>query len=313
MESFERLKGMVFGLATGDALGVPVEFSNRESCRENPVTGMRGFGTHTQPAGTWSDDASMTFCTMEAMLGDYHPELLGDYFLRWIQQGFWTPHGLVFDRGLATTAALQRLAAGTPAVLAGGNDEMSNGNGSLMRMAPLAWHPEKDEAAFFHLVREASSVTHRHPRSVMACHFYLHLLRQLFRHKPAKAWEEVRMNWPSQMEILWPEAAAELAAFERILQPDFVSLSEDEIQSGGYVMHSLEASVWCLLNTNSYADAVLKAVNLGGDTDTTGAICGALAGAFYGYSSIPKEWIRILARTTEIENLALRFNGKFCL
>jgi ADP-ribosyl-[dinitrogen reductase] hydrolase len=313
MESFERLKGMVFGLATGDALGVPVEFSKRVSCRENPVTGMRGFGTHTQPAGTWSDDASMTFCTMEAMLGDFSPELLGIYFLRWMQQGFWTPHGIVFDKGLATTAALQRLAAGTPAVLAGGNDEMSNGNGSLMRIAPLAWYPEQEEAAFFHLIREASSVTHGHPRSVMACHFYLLLLRQLFRHEPAQAWEKVRTNWPSQMEKLWPEAVSELSAFDRILQPDFASLSEDEIQSGGYVMHSLEASVWCLLNTNSYTDAVLKAINLGEDTDTTGAICGALAGTVYGYSSIPKEWIRILARTTEIENLALRFNGKFCL
>jgi ADP-ribosylglycohydrolase len=180
-----------------------------------------------------------------------------------------------------------------------------------MRMAPLAWHPEKDEAAFFYLIREASSVTHRHPRSVMACHFYLLLLRNLFHFEPAQAWEEVRTNWPTQIEILWPEAAPELAAFGRILRPDFASLSEDEIQSGGYVMHSLEASVWCLLNSNSYAEAVLKAVNLGGDTDTTGAICGALAGTVYGYSGIPEEWRRMLARTTEIEELSSRFHQKF--
>ena len=313
MDELEKLKGMVFGLAAGDALGVPVEFEDRDYCRCNPVSGMQGFGFHKQPAGTWSDDASMTFCTMEAMLGDFSPALLGKNFLRWLQDGWWTPHGIVFDKGIATSDALHRLARGVPADLSGGADEMSNGNGSLMRIAALAWHPETADAAFLKLVKDASSITHCHPRSVLACHFYLKFLRLLMQHPKEKAFEAVQLEWPSLIRELWPDAAPELSHFGRLLRADFAALPEDAIESHGYVMHSLEASVWCLLNSDSYPEAVLKAVNLGWDTDTSAAVCGALAGAFYGYSSIPKEWISILARTNEIENLALRFHGKFCL
>jgi len=312
MDGMHKLKGMVFGLAAGDALGVPVEFKEREYCRRNPVSGMQGFGSHMQPPGTWSDDASMTFCTMEAMLEDFSPELLGRNFLRWLKEGWWTPHGVVFDKGLATTDALYRLSQGVPAALAGGADEMSNGNGSLMRIAPLAWHPEGEEPALLQLVKEASSVTHRHPRSVLACHFYLSFLRLLMQHGKEKAFSKVQHDWPVLILQLWPEAESELSAFQRLLRPDFTALPEDAIESRGYVMHSLEASVWCLMNSESYPEAVLKAVNLGWDTDTTGAVCGALAGAHYGYAAIPQEWIRVLARTSEIENLALRFQARFC-
>lgn len=197
-------------------------------------------------------------------------------------------------------------------MLAGGTDEMSNGNGSLMRIAPLAWHPEGEEPAFLQLAKDASSVTHRHPRSVLACHFYLSFLRLLMQHGKEEAFSKLQHDWPGLISRLWPEAGSELAAFQRLLHPDFAALPEDAIESSGYVMHSLEASVWCLMNSDSYPEAVLKAVNLGWDTDTTGAVCGALAGAYYGYEAIPKEWIHALARTSEIENLALRFHGKFC-
>ena len=303
---------MVFGLAAGDALGVPVEFKSREFCRRQPVTGMQGFGSHLQPAGTWSDDSSMTFCTMEAMLGEFEARQLGNHFLRWIMDGWWTPHGDVFDKGLATTAALQRLHAGVHPEEAGGMDEMSNGNGSLMRISPLAWHPVQEEEAFFRLVKQVSSLTHRHLRSVMACHFYLEYLRLLLGGAEKEAgFFSLQQGWKDRLLRILPGAQSELPVFDKVLDPGFAGLPESGIQSEGYVMHSLEAAVWSFLNTDSCPDALLKAVNLGGDTDTTGAVCGALAGAYYGFGSLPSEWVSVLARQDEIEALCIRFYEKY--
>lgn len=303
---------MLLGLAAGDALGVPVEFCKRAERISDPVKEMRAFGSHMQEAGTWSDDASLTFCTVEAMLEDFSPELLGKKFLRWFLENHWTARGRVFDIGIATRQALQRLGSGISATAAGGREENSNGNGSLMRIAPLAWHPEQDEMAFFRLVSNASSITHGHKRSIMACHFYLEFLRLLLEGETAApALQQVQREWPEKILRLCPAAEEELPLFKRLLSAAFTGLNETEIHSGGYVIHSLEASLWCLLNTATYREAVEMAVNLGEDTDTTAAICGALAGTLYGGHSIPEEWLSVLAGTDEIELLAHSFAQKF--
>jgi ADP-ribosylglycohydrolase len=309
MELKERIKGMLFGIATGDALGVPVEFCKRQSRIDDPVQEMRAFGTHHQPAGTWSDDSSLVFCTVEAMLKGYSTELLGRYFLDWFLNGYWSAHGSVFDIGIATSQALQRIKSGFKAELAGGDEEMSNGNGSLMRIAPLIWECKNLEASErFHFVASASSITHRHLRSILACHYLIEFIRLLAHNSLDKmqAFNEMCRSWESGLLVHSPECANEISAFSRILQPDFHLLPEEELSGSGYVVNTLETSVWCLLNSGNFRDSVLMAVNFGDDTDTTAAVTGALAGTYYGSSKIPLEWKSVIARSEDIENLALR-------
>src|SRR5689334_23383454 len=126
-DSHRRLLGGMWGALIGDALGVPVEFTSREVRRRDPVTDMRGYGTHQQPSGTWSDDGSLLLCTVEALCDDYDPQRLAGLFLAWHGRGYWTPHGTVFDIGIATTAALSRLRQGMPPEEAGGAGERDNG------------------------------------------------------------------------------------------------------------------------------------------------------------------------------------------
>ncbi|QIX59971.1 ADP-ribosylglycohydrolase family protein [Hymenobacter sp. BT18] len=310
-----QIRAALLGLAVGDALGVPVEFQSRAARRQDPVVVMRAYGTHNQPAGTWSDDASLTFCLAESLCRGYDLGDLSRRFINWYEHGYWTPHGHVFDVGVATSEAIRRLSRGTSPLLAGGNDEYSNGNGSLMRILPLAfWMQPLTLVERFRLSLEVSSLTHAHTRSILACFIYLELARQLLsgldKHAAYKAMQQ-EVNEFAHTE---PALLAELPRFHRILenpQADYEILSliryrEDEISGSGYVLHTLEAALWCLLRYDTYAETVLAAVNLGDDTDTTGAVTGGLAGLYYGEAAIPPEWLQVLARRADIEDLARR-------
>lgn len=304
-----QFRSALFGLAVGDALGVPVEFQGRAARRGDPVTGMRAYGTHHQPAGTWSDDASLTFCLAEALADGYGVRRLADHCARWYEDAFWTPHGKVFDIGITTREALQRLknVPKNASPLVGGRDEMSNGNGSLMRILPLAFYqPDAPLPVRFQCIADASAVTHGHLRSALACFLYLELAAHLRAGlAPAVAYARLCAAAPAQFEeLLVP--ASEAAPFARFLAGELASAPEADIASSGYVLHTLEAAVWCLLCHASYADTVLAAVNLGDDTDTTGAVAGGLAGLCYGEAAIPAEWLAALARRADIEELAHR-------
>ena len=304
-----QLRSALLGLAVGDALGVPVEFTSRAARLLDPVAEMRAYGTHQQPAGTWSDDASLTFCLAEAMAEGYTVRGLADKCRRWAEQGFWTPHGHVFDIGITTREALQRLKEQAPgdSPLVGGRDEMSNGNGSLMRILPLAFYkPEADLPTRFQLICEASAITHGHVRSAIACFLYLEMaayLRQGLR--PQEAYAKLGQTAPAQLKQL-NLPAQEINQFKRILTGSLAILPESAIASSGYVVHTLEAALWCLLRHETYAATVLAAVNLGEDTDTTGAVAGGLAGLYYGEAAIPENWLQFLARRADIEVLAHR-------
>jgi len=300
-------KSLLFGVAVGDALGVPVEFKSRFYLHEHPVRGMTGYGTHEVPPGTWSDDSSLTFCLAEAMVSGFDLELMGRNFVRWYYQSFWTSTGAVFDIGILTSVAIQRLQRGTRPDLAGNRDEDSNGNGSLMRIAPLAFHLEdKSPEERFDLTRRVSSVTHGHIRSVIACFYYLEFARKLFSSDDKHTiYHELQEEIPPFLKSLSIDPG-EISLFDRLLKGNIHKRHEDEIKSDGYVLHTLEASIWCLMRGDSYRETVLKAVNLGFDTDTTGAVTGGLAGLLYGFDSIPENWINTLARKDDIEDLALR-------
>ena len=290
----------ILGLCVGDALGVPAEFRSREALSESPIVDMIGYGSHNQPPGTWSDDSSLTFCLMDSMNQRQGVDLhhLADSFAGWLLRREWTPHGQVFDVGMATAAAIERLHEDMIRPdLAGGQEEFSNGNGSLMRILPLAYYlramPLEERLA---TIARVSSVTHRHQVSIAACFIYVEIAILL---QQGIALEESIARTKDAIAVL-PFEDVHTAPFSRIFAAHFARLSETDIQSSGYVVHTLEASLWCLLTSGSYAEAVLKAVNLGEDTDTTGAVTGGLAGLIYGIGGIPVKWIDQLARKRDI-------------
>jgi ADP-ribosyl-[dinitrogen reductase] hydrolase len=301
------IKSALFGLAVGDALGVPVEFESREYLKRNPVTDMIGYGTYNQPPGTWSDDSSLAFCLAEALATGFSLQAVAENFVKWLYQAWWTPHGEVFDVGQATRTAISKLWDGVKPELAGGNDEYSNGNGSLMRILPLLFYlKDKPVEESYGLTRQVSSITHAHIRSVIACFYYLEFARHLLTSKDKFSIYDQLQTEVSDFLISRKIEEPEIRHFDRLLKSDISKLDEDAISSSGYVVHTLEASIWCLLTTGSYEEAVLKAVNLGEDTDTTGAVTGGLAGLLYGYVSIPERWLVQLARKADIEGLAER-------
>lgn len=275
---------------------------------------MRSYGTHGQPAGTWSDDTSLTLCLAESLAHGYTPDDLAMRLRWWFENAYWTGTHEVFDVGVATQQAIGRLRVGAAPTQAGGIDERDNGNGGLMRILPLVFHPLWQHPAALPAQRlaithEVGSVTHAHPRSVVACYLYLYL--DLAQHllagsPPAAAYEAVRQAAAAFLPTAGPAYAAELEPFAAFLNGSLPTLTERHVHSSGYVVHTLEAAVWCLRTEHAYAATVLQAVNLGDDTDTTGAVVGGLAGLFYGESAIRPEWLAVLARRRDIEALAER-------
>ena len=301
----ERVLGGLWGSLVGDALGVPVEFRGRADVQRDPVNDMRGYGTHRQPPGTWSDDSSMLLCTVESLLAhEFSPEDLGARFVRWGRHNHWTPHGEVFDMGIATSQALGRIASGIPALECGGVSEYDNGNGSLMRILPVCLRFAND-AHLAQKVEDASCITHAHRRSQMACFFHALIVRELLAGaEPRFALTTAQTEFRGHYTAPWTE---EFLAFTSVLDPRLPEFLESEIHSGGYVMETLLAAIWCLLTTDNFHDCVLKAVNLGGDTDTTGCVAGGLAGVRYGIDAIAPGWRSALARSTEVCRLFERF------
>lgn len=296
-------EALLLGLAIGDALGVPVEFRRRGTFH---IEGMTGFGTYHQPPGTWSDDTSLALCLAASIESDgVNMEMLANNFVAWWEKGHFTPHGEVFDIGGATRRAIARLTEGVPPEKAGGRDIRDNGNGSLMRVAPLVFSLYgKTPRERYEIVAKVSSVTHGHPISITGCQIFLEYLRLLHMGRsPEVAYAELKQAINFNRDLLDSEG---LKAFGRILEGNIAALHENKIDSGGYVVETLEASMWAFLNTRNYAEAVLKSVNLGSDTDTTGAVTGAMAGLHYGLHAIPAEWLKTLAKGKMIRNIATR-------
>ena len=299
-----KIKSAIFGLAVGDALGVPVEFASREELDGAPVFDMEGFGTYPYPAGACSDDTSMSLCALDSLAGgrvDYN-EIMKN-FSRWMTKGEYTSVDVCFDIGGACHKAINRFLSCFPALACGGMDERSNGNGALMRILPFVLfceycnHNEDD----LEIIHTASSLTHAHERSKMGCGIYSMIVSQLLR-EPSL--ESVKAGLENA--ALKYKGDAELSHYKRIFDPDFKNLRREEIRSSGYVVDTLEAALWCLMTTDSYKDCVLKAVNLGEDTDTVAAVAGGMAGALYGYDGIPAEWVDTLLKRDFIENICER-------
>lgn len=312
----KSIKAVVLGHAVGDALGVPVEFCTRGELDADPVTDMRGWGTYAVPEGSWSDDTSMALATLDSLKqGKLDYDDIMQRFVRWYTLGEYTPTGAVFDIGGACRIAIQKYTEGVrPAPLCGGVGESSNGNGSLMRIHPIALYlfsEGKADVSGIEIIHNASALTHAHPRSEIACGIYSLILWELLRN-PCKG--SVVLGMRRAKDIYGVKAplkndsfCKEFSLYEKNLisriGESSGSVAREEIKSTGYVVDTLEAAVWCLLTTDSYKDCVLKAVNLGEDTDTVAAIAGGLAGALYGLDSIPEEWLGALKRREYVEKM----------
>jgi len=298
----------VMGLAVADALGVPVEFKDRKELEENPVMSMREYGTYNQPAGTWSDDTSMTLALVDSLANGLDYEDIMNRFYKWLSEAKYTPHGTVFDVGIGTHRAIDRFTAGTPALECGGTSERDNGNGSLMRILPIFYYLQSTYGKSFlkyqesfDVIHNLSSLTHAHKRSQIACGIYISIASEISKQESLN--QAVKSGLYQAMAYYQKEDEflLELNHFDRL--EEFAQLPKEEIRSSGYVVDTLEAALWCLLTTEGYQACVLKAVNLGKDTDTVAAVAGGLAGIFYGYENIPKEWLNTIVQKRYIEEL----------
>ena len=308
--SVEKIKSVMIGHAVGDALGVPVEFCEREELVENPVTDMMGYGTYDVPAGAWSDDTSMSLCALDAMCREgWKWDDIMNNFADWLENGKYTPTGESFDVGRTCLHAILRYCRDGDSKKCGGIDERSNGNGSLMRINPFVlWatmtflnHSNDGYWLWMGCIKRASELTHAHDRSIMGCTIYAYCLSFLLEEATRESLVAGIKFAGNDLDYL-----PEYEPYKRIFDPDFEKLGADEIKSSGYVVDTLEAALWCLLTTDNYRDCVLKAVNLGGDTDTIAAVAGGLAGALYGYDGIPEEWRNTLIKREYIEEMCER-------
>ena len=309
----ESIIGGFLGHAIGDALGVPAEFTPRTYLKNHPVTGM-GYANELmedrQPVGSWSDDSSLTFCLAESLCNGYNTADIADKFQRWLKQAYWTAHHVVFDVGISTSIAIDNMGKGIPLTECGLSHEGNNGNGGLMRILPLVYFLcWRNPIERLKIVHEVTELTHAHPRSLIASAIYIEFLTYvLFGIKPKVAYTRMQKS----IQFIYTNAKAsyrdELYHFSRILQANIYELPETGIQSSGYVLHTLEASLWAFLTHDNYRDTVLTAVNLGEDSDTTSAVAGGMAGLYYGVQAIPRDYLMLVARRDDIIDLAKRFS-----
>ena len=311
-ECDEKLYGGIIGHCIGDILRVSVEFSSREERCTDPVKEMRAYGTYSQPFGTWSDDTSLSLCLIDAIGKDGDYEVVANNFIAYMENGEFTPEGKMFDIGRTTQLSIEKMKQGVSPIECGMKSENDNGNGSLMRILPLAFVKEKySDAQMSEYVKNISALTHGHIRSIIACEFYVEMAYSLYKgngkedaYRSAIKYitDKYASSYPKEMQI-----------YSRVLSEKILECNADEIRSTGYVVDSLEASLWVFFKGNSYREVVLDAVNLGGDTDTIGAIAGGLAGIYYGLSDISTRWIQSIRKLDFIKEEIEKFEKKIKL
>lgn len=289
----QRYRGAMLGLAVGDALGTSVEFCPRGSF--TPLTDMCGGGPFGLAAGAWTDDTSMALCLAESLLqrGGFDARDQMGRYMNWWQWGYLSSTGVCFDIGMTVQAALSRYAAdGNP--FAGDTDPRSAGNGSIMRLAPVVLFYFPDQAQVWKYSAQSSQTTHAAAEAVEACQLLgMALMRALQGQDKAQILQLADLDW--QQDSLRTLASAA-----------YLHKSREQISGSGYVLQSLEAALWCFAHSRSYDEAVLLAANLGDDADTTAAVAGQLAGAYYGEEGINASWRARLHMGAEIRHYAQR-------
>ena len=289
-----NIKSAIYGFAIGDAMGVPVEFEEREKLMKNPVTNMLGYGSYDVPKGVWSDDTSMTLATMDSIIAnknklDYND--IADKFCEWINNAKYTATNEVFDIGTTTKFSLMRYWNDEiDATKCGGIGISENGNGSLMRMLPIAFYcfyNKIDDNNIIEIVKNVSSITHAHEISIIGCYMYvkyiMFILSNNDKTKSYKLLQNIDYSCFNKDNII---------LYERIINNDISKYPLNTIKSTGFIVDTLESVLWVILNTENFNESIIGSVNLGGDTDTIAAITGSISGILYGYDSMNKKWIK---------------------
>ena len=305
-------KSGIYGLVVGDAMGVPVEFTSGEDRKIDPVTDMIGYGTYNQPEGTWSDDSSMALATLVSIRdkGEIDYKDIMERFHDWCMYGAYTPFDEVFDIGIATSRAIMKYSNGAKPLESGGKTEWDNGNGSLMRILPVCLYiveqqkyKKLSDGEAIDIIHNCSALTHAHLRSKIACGIYYFLVKAVL-NKDGELIERLQQGVDNAFKYYGESTESELDNYNRLISlSEFKDTPENQIKSTGYVVYTLEAAIWCLVNSSSYEEVILKAVNLGDDTDTVAAITGGLAGLYYGYDNIPDKWKSKLQKRDWIDSL----------
>lgn len=293
LSTLERFQGCLLGLAAGDAVGTRVEFRPRGSF--TPVTDMLGGGPFRLEPGQWTDDTSMALCLATSLLkcSGFDATDQMQRYLDWYEHGYLSSTGTCFDIGMTVRQALIRYKSSTDP-FSGVTDPMSAGNGCLMRLAPIPMFYFSEPERALHFSAESSRTTHGALECLEASCLFGHMLLQA-------------LSGRSKNDILLDNApTVESASLRAIAGGAYQHKSVDEIRGSGYVVESLEAALWCFWKTETYEQAVLLATNLGDDADTTAAICGQVAGAYYGRSGIPAHWLEQLTMRDEITVLTER-------
>ena len=298
--AIDRARGALIGLAVGDALGAAVEFSRPGSFKT--VAGYRSGGPHGLEAGEWTDDTSMALALADSIASaGWNLNDQAARYVPWWRRGKYSVNGCCFDIGMATRSALANFDAGKDALSSGLRCEDASGNGSIMRLAPVPiryahlYPGQVEELA--RLAGESSLPTHASGQCVSACRYLATVLAALIHGEEREAVllpESEPLRRLNASEPLHP-------LIQQVAAGSFRKKEPPAIQGSGWVVKSLEAALWAFHKAETFEEAVLKAVNLGDDADTTGAICGQLAGAFWGESNIPETLRAGLARRDMLE------------
>lgn len=305
----DRIRGAVYGHLVGDALGVPYEFTPADVLPS--IIEWRGFGTHGQPPGTWSDDGALMLCLLASLAdkGCFDPEDVGRRFLAWLDSGYMAAGGVVFDCGGTVRKAIERLRRGAEPLDAGPKDEWSNGNGSLMRILPLSlWASRLPLEKQIDLSHKGSMITHGHLRSQVCCAVYSVVARLILKGSHRK--ELMR----EALDLIQEVYAKDERWGESYLR-ELEELRTYTLRTGsGYVVDCLLSSMDALSSASSFEEAVIRAIRYGNDTDTTAAVTGGLAGLVFGLEGIPHNWISGLRLEREqaetIEKFASLFDDR---
>ena len=299
----ERYRGAMLGLAVGDALGVPAEFQERGTFPK--ITEMIGGGPFRLNPGEWTDDTSMALCLANSLLetNEFDAKDQMDKYWQWVETGYMSSNGKMFDIGDTTSEALCKYRkTGNP--MAGSDDPKSAGNGSIMRLAPIPlFFKEDDQGYLLTAARLSSKTTHGAKTCIDSCVLLSLAIYFALREFPKEHLLNIFTEPP-------PYTSPEVID---IAKGSYKTKTEDQIKSTGYVIHTLEAALWCFYNTNTFEDGLIKAVNLGHDSDTTGAVYGQLAGAYYGVQAIPQRWLdKIVKRDIIITVADNLFDNRPC-
>ena len=304
-----KITDSIVGHAIGDAMGMPTEFCIREHLLSNPVVDMLDSKKVGQPAGSWTDDTSMEIATIESIVSNngFNYSDIMSRWCDWLNKGEYTPNGVVFDVGRTCLRACRNFMNGIDPTKCGLSDENSNGNGSLMRILPVAIYSYINDLSndeLLKLTNDVSSLTHGHNISKLACYMYVKFIIRLLNGMSKEECYEYLKNDDYSMYDY-----NSISKYDRLIKGDIRKFKIDDIKSSGYVVDTWECVLWILLNSKSYKETIIAATNIGQDTDTIGAIVGSMAGIIYGLDKAPKQWLDTLIKKDYLIDLANKFEN----